>query len=179
MSNRQFWGFLDLEFIYNTNFAKLFYKAVCEFNDNSKLDYLKFMDYQKFIQFVALFTKQSKIDNSLTFKEMRVKLIFSLFDPDNSGEVDRIEFRNVVTSFIEMILTCKFDSEGIQEKIRGLNAESNHIQMMEKVLDNYVEECYNNFSYNGELMSYEEWQKWLFSINGVDKILDFTSTLKY
>jgi Ca2+-binding EF-hand superfamily protein len=179
MSNRQFWSFLDLEFIYNTNFAKLFYKAACEFNDDSKLDYLKFMDYQKFIQFVTLFTKHSKIDNTLNFKQMRMKLIFALFDPDNSGEVDRIEFRNVVTSFIEMILTCKFDSEGIQEKIRGLNAESSNPQMMEKVLDNYVEEVFNVYSYNGELMSYEEWQKWLFSITGIDRILDFSSTFKY
>jgi hypothetical protein len=51
--------------------------------------------------------------------------------------------------------------------------------MMEKVLDNYVEEVFNVYSYNGELMSYEEWQKWLFSITGIDRILDFSSTFTY
>ncbi len=179
MSNRQFWSFLDLEFIYNTKFAKLFYKAVCEFNDNSKLDYLKFMDYAKFIQFVAIFTKNTKIDNTFSFKEQRMKLLYCFFDPNNNEEVDRIEFRNVITSFIEMILTCKFDSEGVQEKIRGLNAESSNLVMMEKVLDAYTDEVFNTYSYNGELLTYEEWQKWLFSINGIDKVLDYTSTLKY
>lgn len=110
---------------------------------------------------------------------MRMKLIFTLFDTDNNEEIDRLEFRNIITSFIEMILTCKFDSDGIMEKIRMLNLESSNLSMMEKVLDNYVEEVYNEFSYNGEIMSFEEWQKWLFSINGIDRILDFTSSLKY
>lgn len=63
MSNRQFWSFLDLEFIYNTTFAKIFYKTACEFNDNSKLEYIKFMDYPKFLQFVAIFTKAVKLDS--------------------------------------------------------------------------------------------------------------------
>ena len=57
MSNRQFWSFLDLQQISNTTFAKLFYKAACDFNDNSKIDHLKFMDRYKFYQFVAIFTK--------------------------------------------------------------------------------------------------------------------------
>ena len=48
MSNRQFWSFLDLQQISNTTFAKLFYKAACDFNDNSKIDHLKFMDRYKF-----------------------------------------------------------------------------------------------------------------------------------
>jgi Ca2+-binding EF-hand superfamily protein len=137
------------------------------------------MDYNKFIQFVAIFTKNTKIDNYISLKEMRIKLMYSLFDPDGNDEVDRLEFRNIVTSFIEMILTCKFDSEMIQEKIRNLNLESVHISMMDKVLDNYVDEVYNTYSYNGEFLTYDEWQKWLFSINGIDKILDFTSTLKF
>jgi hypothetical protein len=63
MSNRQFWSFLDLEFIYQTNFAKYFYKTACDFNENTKLDYLKFMDYPKFIQFVAIFTKIGVLDS--------------------------------------------------------------------------------------------------------------------
>ena len=63
MSNRQFWSFLDLEFIYNSIFAKFIYMTACEFNDNSKSDYIKFMDYQKFLQFVAIFTKTVTIDS--------------------------------------------------------------------------------------------------------------------
>ena len=62
MSNKQFWSFLDLDFIYNTTFAKLFYKCACDFNDNTKSDHIKFMDYSKFIQFVAIFTKDVVIE---------------------------------------------------------------------------------------------------------------------
>ncbi len=64
MSNRQFWSFLDLQQISNTTFAKLFYKAACDFNDNSKIDHLKFMDRYKFYQFVAIFTKTDEINKN-------------------------------------------------------------------------------------------------------------------
>ena len=178
MSNRQFWTFLYLDFIYNTKFAKIFYRAICHFNDsNSLLDYLKFMDYGKFLQFIAIFTKQVIVRGISTY-DLRIKLLFSIFDADNTQEVDRIEFRNTITCFIEMILECRFDSTSIQEKINILNSESSNIQNMEKVLDNYVDEIFNNYSYNGELMSYEEWQKWLFTIEGMEKILKFETTLK-
>ena len=55
---------MDLDFIYNTTFAKLFYKCACDFNDNTKSDHIKFMDYPKFIQFVAIFTKDVVIEFS-------------------------------------------------------------------------------------------------------------------
>jgi len=66
-----------------------------------------------------------------------------------------------------------------KKKIRNLNNESSNTSVMEKVLDNYVEEVYTSFSYNGEILTFDEWQKWLFTINGIDKILDFTGILKY
>ncbi len=71
MSNKQFWSFLDLDFIYNTTFAKLFYKCACDFNDNTKSDHIKFMDYAKFIQFVAIFTKDVVIEISGNKKALK------------------------------------------------------------------------------------------------------------
>jgi len=62
MSPRQFWTFLDLDFIYNTTFGKAFYKNVCDFDDDSKGDYLKFLDETKFIHFIAFFTKCNSIN---------------------------------------------------------------------------------------------------------------------
>jgi len=177
MSNRQFWSFLDLEFIYNTKFAKIFYKVAAEFNDNSKLEYLKFMDYAKFFQFVAIFTKNNNLDN-ISIKDLRMKFIFNLFDKDGSEEVNRLEFRNLLTSFTEMILVCKFDSEGINERIKYLNTEASNLTLIEKVLDMYVDEVFNQFSYTGETLTYEEWQKWFYSINGSEKVMEFVGALK-
>jgi hypothetical protein len=77
-----------------------------------------------------------------------------------------------------MILTCKFDSEIIQEKVRNLSLEANNISIMEKVLDVYVDDVYNAYSYSTEILTYDEWTKWFFSINAIDKILDFTGSLK-
>jgi hypothetical protein len=177
MSNRQFWSFLDLEFIYNTKFAKLFYKIAAEFNDNAKLEYIKFMDYAKFFQFVAIFTKTSTLDN-VSIKDLRMRFIYNLFDTDGSDEVNRLEFRNIITSFTEMILVCKFDSEGINERIKNLNVEATNLNLIERVLDMYVDEVFNQHSYTGEYLTYEEWQKWLFSINGADKIIEFVGEFK-
>jgi hypothetical protein len=110
---------------------------------------------------------------------MRARFIYQLFDADMSDEVDRLEFRNTITSFIEMILSCKFESEVLQEKIKTLNMDSISNNLMEKVLDLYVENVYGTFSFNREMLTYEEWEKWLYSIEGIDKIMDFTGILKY
>jgi hypothetical protein len=109
---------------------------------------------------------------------MRLKFIYKLFERDNSEEVDRLEFRNLTTAFVEMILNIKFDSEMVMEKIDLLNKESNNITLMDKALDQYVDEVYNSFSYNKEILTYEEWCKWFNSINGIDKFLDYIGNLK-
>ena len=44
---------------------------------------------------------------------------------------------------------------------------------MEKVLDQYVDEIYQG-SYNGEILTFEEWEKWFNKIEGIEAILNFT-----
>ena len=183
MSNRQFWSFLDLQQISNTTFAKLFYKAACDFNDNSKIDHLKFMDRYKFYQFVAIFTKTDEINkNRKNFVKnddgfgddpnskqnsfatfIKLKFLNSLFDVDNNEEVDRLEFRNFISSFIEMILSCKFESKPIQDQIDNIfkvdvaSGISNISQLMEKVLDLYDDEVFLRSSI-GEILTFDKWK---------------------
>ena len=216
MSNRQFWSFLDLQQISNTTFAKLFYKAACDFNDNSKIDHLKFMDRYKFYQFVAIFTKTDEInknkdkfmkDNndevnknkSVLFKDdnddnsrsnqnsfatfIKLKFLNSLFDVDNNEEVDRLEFRNFISSFIEMILSCKFESKPIQDQIENIfkvdvsTGISNISQLMEKVLDLYVDEVFSR-SYTGETLTFDEWKNWLLTdVSGINEVLEYSTTI--
>ena len=204
MSNRQFWSFLDLQQISNTTFAKLFYKAACDFNDNSKIDHLKFMDRYKFYQFVAIFTKtdeinknkknfvknesdgfgddsNSKQNNFATY--IKLKFLNSLFDVDNNEEVDRLEFRNFISSFIEMILSCKFESKPIQDQIDNIfkvdvnSGISNISQLMEKVLDLYVDEVFSR-SYTGETLTFDEWKNWLLTdVSGITEVLEYSTTI--
>ena len=198
MSNRQFWNFLDLGQIANSTFAKLFYKAVCDFNDNTKLDHLKFMDRYKFYQFIAIFTKTNELNQNknLFFDDndklsefddedklnsfasyVKLKFLNSLFDIDNNDEVDRLEFRNLISSFIEMILSCKFECGPIQEQINNIlnidttGGNNNISQLMEKVLDLYVDEVFSR-SYTGESLTFDEWKKWLIDeVIGINEIL--------
>ena len=216
MSNRQFWSFLDLQQISNTTFAKLFYKAACDFNDNSKIDHLKFMDRYKFYQFVAIFTKTDEInknkdkfikDNTDEFNKnktslakddngedpnskkntfatfIKLKFLNSLFDVDNNEEVDRLEFRNFISSFIEMILSCKFESKPIQDQIDNIfkvdvsTGISNISQLMEKVLDLYVDEVFSR-SYTGETLTFDEWKNWLLTdVSGINEVLEYSTTI--
>jgi hypothetical protein len=204
MSNRQFWSFLDLQQISNTTFAKLFYKAACDFNDNSKIDHLKFMDRYKFYQFVAIFTKTDEINKNKKYflknesdnfsddpnskqnsfsTYIKLKFLNSLFDVNNNEEVDRLEFRNFISSFIEMILSCKFESKPIQEQINNIfridttSGISNISQLMEKVLDLYVDEVFSR-SYTGETLTFEEWKNWLLSdVPGINEVLDYSTTI--
>ena len=204
MSNRQFWSFLDLQQISNTTFAKLFYKAACDFNDNSKIDHLKFMDRYKFYQFVAIFTKTDEINkNRKNFVKndsdgfgddpnskqnsfstfIKLKFLNSLFDVDNNEEVDRLEFRNFISSFIEMILSCKFESKPIQDQIDNIfkvdvaSGISNISQLMEKVLDLYVDEVFSR-SYTGETLTFDEWKNWLLAdVSGINEVLEYSTTI--
>ena len=219
MSNRQFWSFLDLQQISHTTFAKLFYKAACDFNDNSKIDHLKFMDRYKLYQFVAIFTKTDEINknkdkfmkddnddlnknkNALSkdFHDeygddpnskqnsfatfIKLKFLYSLFDVDNNEEVDRLEFRNLISSFIEMVLSCKLECKPIQDQIENIfnvnvsGGISNISQLMEKVLDLYVDEVFST-SFTGETLTFDEWKLWLLSdVSGIDEILQYSTTI--
>lgn len=204
MSNRQFWNFLDLGQIANSTFAKLFYKAACDFNDNTKLDHLKFMDRYKFYQFIAIFTKTNELNQNknLFFDDndklsefddedklnsfasyVKLKFLNSLFDIDNNDEVDRLEFRNLISSFIEMILSCKFECGPIQEQINNIlnidttGGNNNISQLMEKVLDLYVDEVFSR-SYTGETLTFDEWKKWLIDeVVGINEILEYSTLI--
>lgn len=78
-----------------------------------------------------------------------------------------------------MVLLCKFDFEPLQDKIKSLNNDSSNINLIEKALDLFVDEVFNNFSYNAECLTFEEWVKWISNIKAIEKILDFTGILKY
>jgi hypothetical protein len=48
---------------------------------------------------------------------------------------------------------------------------------MEKVLDSFVDEIFSSYSYSGEVLTFEEWEKWFRSINLSEKIINFSATL--
>jgi len=178
ISNRQFWTFLDLQNIYNTTFAKAFYKAVCNFKENMKLDHLRFMDYTKFIQFVTIFTKKGKLDNGELLENLRLKMIYSVFDSDGNNELDRLEFRNLLTSFVEALLLCKFQSKAVQEKVDILKDECKNTVLIEKTLDQYVDEIFSTSSLSQDSLTYDDWEKWMKMITGMDCVLNFSGYLK-
>lgn len=200
MSIRSFWKVLGLEQIADTAFAKLFYQAASNFNDNKDPNKLQFMTKEKYFQFVAVFTKTKVLNenesyfiegvnkndnnpNSTFAQDVRLNFLYSLFDVDNNEEVNKIDFRNLISSFLEMILTCKFECAPIQEQINAIlnintsNGTSSTSQLMESVLDSYVEDAFTR-SFTGETLTFDEWKKWLFEeIAGIQEILDFSATI--
>ena len=158
------------------------------------------MDKYKFYQFVAVFTKTKVLNenenyfiegvkknennpNSTFARDVKLKFLNTLFDVDNNEEVDRLEFRNLISSFIEMILSCKFECAPIQEQINNIlnidtsGGTNNISQLMEKVLDLYVDEVFAR-SYTGETLTFDEWKKWLFDeVAGIQEILDYSTTI--
>ena len=102
---------------------------------------------------------------------------------DNNEEVDRLEFRNFISSFIEMILSCKFESKPIQDQIENIfkvdvsTGISNISQLMEKVLDLYVDEVFSR-SYTGETLTFDEWKSWLLTdVSGIKEVLEYSTTI--
>jgi hypothetical protein len=175
MSNRQFWSYLGLEFIYKTSFGKLFYKIACEFNENPNNNYLKFMDFDKFLQFVGIFTKifKGSKDKEIT-RTLRKKFVYRLFDLDNNEEIDKLEFRNFINAFIEMILICNFQNETIKQKIDDIIKNVPNMQCIETALDNYIDDVFMNLSFDGNVMTFSEWDNWISSVDGIEEILNFS-----
>ena len=102
---------------------------------------------------------------------------------DNNEEVDRLEFRNFISSFIEMVLSCKFESKPIQEQIENIfkidiaSGISNISQLMEKVLDLYVDEVFSR-SYTGETLTFDEWKNWLLTdVSGINEVLEYSTNI--
>ena len=82
-----------------------------------------------------------------------------------------------------MILSCKFECAPIQEQINNIlnidtsGGTNNISQLMEKVLDLYVDEVFAR-SYTGETLTFDEWKKWLFDeVAGIQEILDYSTTI--
>ena len=174
MSNRQFWSYLGLEFIYKTTFGKLFYQVITEMGENAKNDYIKFIDFDKFLQFVGIFTKVFKISQfgEMT-KDLRKRFVYRLFDLDNNEEIDKLEFRNFTNAFIEMILLCNFQNNTIQQKIDDIIKNVPNLQNIEKSLDNYVDDVFTQVSFDGYVMTYNEWENWISGVDGIEEILSF------
>ena len=114
---------------------------------------------------------------------IKLKFLNSLFDVDNNEEVDRLEFRNFISSFIEMVLSCKFESKPIQEQIENIfkidvtSGISNISQLMEKVLDLYVDEVFSR-SYTGETLTFDEWKNWLLTdVSGIKEVLAYSTNI--
>ncbi len=82
-----------------------------------------------------------------------------------------------------MILSCKFESKPIQDQIDNIfkvdvaSGISNISQLMEKVLDLYVDEVFSR-SYTGETLTFDEWKNWLLAdVSGINEVLEYSTTI--
>lgn len=191
MSIRSFWKVLGLESVADTAFGKMFYKAACNFNDNRNPNQLQFMTCDKFLQIVAVFTKKKSLNDNASefftggkveleedfYQKVRYQFLYTLFDVDNNEELNKIDFRNLISSFLEMVINGKFNNQDIDKEISKIrsaegNGVTNIAQIMEDVLDSYVENVFSD-SFSGETLTFEDWKKWIDSkILGLGKVMD-------
>jgi hypothetical protein len=80
-------------------------------------------------------------------------------------------------------LSCKFECGPIQEQINNIlnidttGGNNNISQLMEKVLDLYVDEVFSR-SYTGETLTFDEWKKWLIDeVVGINEILEYSTLI--
>lgn len=194
MSIQGFWKVLGLESIADTSFGKIFYRAACTFSDNKNPNQVKFMTEHKFLQILALLTKKNKINSNIDnlfegggnsnpeeakelYMKARYLFLFTLFDVDDSGEISKLDFRNVISSFLELVVNGKYGTKIVDETIGEIIAnkeKKNLAQFLEDVVDTYVDNTFSDYSYNGEIMTYDGWKKWIDGkIVGIQKMMDF------
>ena len=62
-------------------------------------------------------------------------------------------------------------------KIDVTSGISNISQLMEKVLDLYVDEVFSR-SYTGETLTFDEWKNWLLAdVSGINEVLEYSTTI--
>ena len=154
-------------------------------DENSKNDYIKFIDLDKFVQFNGIFTKRftakafpelrrGNTDELDLTDELRKKFVYGLFDLDKNDTIDKLEFRNFINAFVEMILQANFKNEAIQSKIDGIIKNVPNIQNIEKSLDVYVNDQFQaKNSSDSETLTYYEWDIWIGGVEGINEILKF------
>lgn len=193
MSPRNFFNALSLNGLGDTEFGKIFYRNACNFREGHNPNKIVFMDENKFLQTVAILTKEKEIEqNAANFynysadiinenlsgfaKMVKERFYFKLFDSENNNEVSKVEFRNIISSFLEVLVNGKYnniylfdfsdvDLIDVYKEIENLKALDKNVinDSLEYVIDNYVDKIFAD-SINGEYLSFEEWKNWFESI---------------
>ena len=126
----------------------------------------RFIDWPTFLNFVIILAKGSR--------EERLALIFQMFNIDNSP--DRVLTKRNMKQAIWHIFCSLLNVTYEEPKIESLKSTLEGISEndIETAFNLFVEEIFENYGSKGgaEVMTYEQWSKWIGELAGMDQILE-------
>lgn len=102
MAKRKLLDYYGLSELNKTQFGTNFFNSIKKRGTNQKASYL---DYAKFIRANSTLTKGDE--------NARIEFIYSIFDPQGNGYVERDDMIRVFTQFLDAMKTVTFDSDDL------------------------------------------------------------------
>lgn len=101
----------------------------------------------------------------------RLRFIYSVFDLDCDGYIEKDEMLNIFMSFYESMAGVEFENQDLMQ-LKNKIGES-HEQQIALAIQDIVNEIYENYQTKPGILFYEDWKKWIEAEPGMKEILTY------
>jgi len=101
--------------------------------------------------------------------------LYSIFDINLNGKIEKEEMRNILHMFVEGFLSVNYDNQNIKE-LKEKILES-HERTIDIALDEITVEIFEK--YEVQVMDFDIWKKWLFDQEGFQEVLKYNPHLQF
>eukprot|EP01017_Pseudomicrothorax_dubius_P017493 TRINITY_DN196_c0_g3_i4.p2 TRINITY_DN196_c0_g3~~TRINITY_DN196_c0_g3_i4.p2 ORF type:complete len:173 (-),score=49.45 TRINITY_DN196_c0_g3_i4:110-628(-) len=152
-----YYGIIELD---TTPFGTRFFNCVKKRVNSQKVS---FLEYSKFIRSVSILTKGNAME--------RLAFIYSIFDIDGNGYIERDEMIRTFTQFFESMMLVNFDNVHINV-LKQRISESQE-KSIRTGIEEIVDDIFNKYQTKSGILYFEDWKKWFIEVPGMQDVLNY------
>lgn len=160
MAKRKLLDYFGLLSLDTTKFGNRFFNCV---KGTSKQQTNTYLDFVKFLRAICMLSKNSG--------DERLRFIYSIFDLDCDGYIEKDEMLNIFMSFYDAMSQIEFENQDLMQ-LKSKIGES-HEQQIALAIQDIVNEIYESFQTKPGILFFEDWKKWIESEPGMKEILTY------
>ncbi|CAD8094551.1 unnamed protein product [Paramecium sonneborni] len=122
-----------------------------------------FLDYAKFLKAISMLSQQND--------EGRLRFLYSMFDMNLEGSIEKDEMYNLMMMFLEGMMSINYENQDLNDLKQRIS--ESHDRQIELALEEIVNEIYQNHASKQNVLSYDDWRNWLMEQEGISEILSF------
>ncbi|KAM3142226.1 hypothetical protein pb186bvf_005635 [Paramecium bursaria] len=122
-----------------------------------------FLDYAKFLKAISMLAQSNE--------EGRLRFLYSLFDVNLEGSIEKDEMYNLMMMFLEGMMSINYENNDLNDLKQRIS--ESHDRQIELAVEEIVNEIYQNHASKQNILSYDDWKNWLTEQEGINDILQF------